>query len=154
MKTLILASIVALFISQCGQKTLQPEVDSTSVIIRSGTSFGFCIGYCERELTLNGTSATFVIRGTRQQLPDKTCTGTLTADEWNALVTKASFSAFQQQPERLGCPDCADGGAEFVEIETEGKKHRVTFEAGKTIPGFESLVELLRKKREAFKDCQ
>jgi len=29
---------------------------------------------------------------------------------------------------RYGCPDCADGGAEWVEISFDTLKHRVTFE--------------------------
>lgn len=154
MKTFIISSLIAFVVSQCGKQTLEPEVDGASMIIRSGTSYGFCIGYCQRELTLIGTSAQYVMRDNRKELPEKTCSGTISGEEWNALTSKVNFTTFQQQPERIGCPDCADGGAEFVEIESGGKKYRVTFEANKTIPGFDELVLALRKKREAFKDCQ
>jgi len=146
--------LVALLAAQCGtQQTLDPETDA-SLIIRSGTSFGYCIGYCKRQLDLTSTEAAYFMNDNQQQLPTKTCKGTITAEEWKSLAAQADLEALKKQPERLGCPDCADGGAEFLELERSGEKYRVTFEAGKTIPGFDKLVQALRQKREAFKDCQ
>nr|WP_293837501.1 hypothetical protein [uncultured Arsenicibacter sp.] len=157
MKALILAGMVALMAAQCGtQEGVDAEVKgaSTDVVIRSGTSYGFCIGYCKRQLDLTPAEATFIMKDNREELPVKSCKGTITADEWKTLAAQADLAALKKQPERIGCPDCADGGAEFLEIERSGDKYRVTFEAGKTIPGFESLVETLRKRRTAFNDCQ
>lgn len=154
MKTLILVGVIALVASQCGPKTVTTELENVTLVIRSGTSYGFCIGYCERVLELKGTAVTYTMRDIRQQLPDKVCNATISASEWNNLAAKADLTALQKQPERLGCPDCADGGAEFLEIQQGDQKYRVTFEANKTIPGFDELVVALRQKREALKDCR
>jgi len=50
-----------------------------------------------------------------------------------------------------GCPDCADGGSEWIEIITSGdKSKKITFEFGKNIPEIEKLINLLRKERETL----
>ena len=46
-----------------------------------------------------------------------------------------------------GCPDCADGGSEWVEITHEGITKRVTFEAYNSIPENNELVIQLRELR-------
>ena len=39
------------------------------------------------------------------------------------------MNSFFELPETIGCPDCADGRAEWLEIELmNGEKHKVTFE--------------------------
>jgi hypothetical protein len=50
-----------------------------------------------------------------------------------------------------GCPDCADGGSEWIEIITDDdKSKKVTFEYGKTVPEIEKLIKLLREERETL----
>jgi hypothetical protein len=134
---------------------ITPITPADDLIIRTGTSFGFCIGYCNKTLELTSNKATFnnTSRETAKY-PTKTCTGTTDASTWASLKTMLTNTGFSQEPETIGCPDCADGGAEFIEIEQGGKKHRVTFEYGKTIPGFGSVVTTLRQEREKFKDCK
>ncbi len=134
---------------------ITPGSGADDLIIRSGTSFGYCNGYCSKTLELTAEKAIF-INSSRDQTkyPTKTCTGTVSATTWAALKATLTNAGFSQEPEIIGCPDCADGGAEIIEIEEGGKKHRVTFEYGKTIPGFGKLVTLLRDEREKFKDCK
>jgi hypothetical protein len=135
--------------------SVTPDSATDDLIIRSGTSFGFCLGYCTKTLELTANKAIFTnISRDQTKYPTKTCTGIVSETAWANLKLNVNSTAFSQQPEIIGCPDCADGGAEFVEIEQGGKKHRVTFEYGKTIPGFEKLVTLLRDEREKFKECK
>ena len=49
-----------------------------------------------------------------------------------------------------GCPDCADGGAEWIEIDTGSGPIRVTFEFGDTLPGIGPLQAEIRALRERF----
>jgi hypothetical protein len=117
-----------------------------------------CIGYCLFDYEFNGTLVTLTqteaSRNPRN--PAKTCQFTISDDVWNALKTAAAnVDAFTKQPDRIGCPDCADGGAEYIELQTGDQKHRVTFEYGSgTIPGFEPLVEALRAQRKALNECK
>ena len=158
MKLLLLFCMAALTLSRCTQSTsLTPDTALTDgLIIRTGTSFGMCVGYCQNDYVLDGTRVTLTQNGTRTQAqsPTRTCQTTLSAADAEALRASANFEAFSSKPATLGCPDCADGGAEYIELQTGDRKHRVTFEFGKTIPGFEPLVNALRKQREAFNECK
>lgn len=153
--SVILLLIIAL--SHCTSVSPQKAATtSDSLTIRTGTSFGMCVGYCLNDYVFNGTSATLTQSSnkTQTQYPTKTCQFTISEADWRSLKSLTNWDTFSKQPVRFGCPDCADGGAEYIELQLGEQKHRVTFEAGNTIPGFEALVEALSKQREAFKECK
>lgn len=103
---------------------------------------------------MNKTGVTLTQISHSPTQPVKTCQTIISQAYWNTLKAAANVTLFSQQPETLGCPDCADGGAEYIELETRGQKHRVTFEFGKTIPGLEPLVDALRNQRNQFTECK
>lgn len=159
MKQLLLSLLIALALGRCTENkvlTADDPAPTDAFTIRTGTSFGMCVGYCRSDYVFNGTSVTLTQNGTRTQAqsPTKTCQTTISPTDWDALKAAADFDSFSRQPETLGCPDCADGGAEYIELQMGDRKHRVTFEPSKPIPGFEPLVDALRKRRDAFKECQ
>src|SRR5687767_9814391 len=78
------------------------------LIVRSGTSFGMCIGRCITELSIEGEEAVLLERSRDGSNP-RTRTARLTAEEWAALVALADVDDFDNLPETIGCPDCADG---------------------------------------------
>lgn len=140
--------------SGCQKTNVQSVNDS--LIIRTGTSFGMCVGdKCRKDYVLNGTSLTLTHGGQNRgtPLPSKTCQKPIAAADWNALKTAVNLGTFGQQPDVIGCPDCADGGAEYIELEQGDTKHRVTFPYGQTIAGFEPLVTTLRQQRNQFDSC-
>ncbi|MBC8154582.1 MAG: hypothetical protein H7Z72_16900 [Bacteroidetes bacterium] len=153
MKSYLIVLLMSVAVNRCADST--SEEPTAKMIIRSGTSYGFCSGYCEQLLSVEGNAVTFTKLNSRAPtLPPITCRGVLTEAKWTDLRAQADLSQLQKQPKTLGCPDCADGGAEFLEIQQGGEQYRVTFEAGTTVPGFEALVTALREKRKAFADCQ
>jgi len=157
MKLLFLSFLITLVLGRCTESTVltSDTAQTDGLTIRTGTSFGMCAGYCQSDYVFNGTSVTLTQNGTRtQQAPAKTCQTTISIAEWNTLKTLANVDTFSGKSATLGCPDCADGGAEYIELQTGDQKHRVTFEYNKTIPGFEPLVNALRSRREAFKECK
>ncbi|GAB3546715.1 hypothetical protein [Spirosoma fluminis] len=156
MKLKIAAWLLTVGISSCTSTDItSKEPLSSNLIIRTGTSFGMCVGYCFTDYELSGTTLTLTQTAPRTptEYPTKTCQSTLTTENWQALQSLADFETFSKQPDTLGCPDCADGGAEYIELQRGDQKHRVTFEFNQTIPGFESLVNALRQQRESFKTC-
>jgi hypothetical protein len=155
MKAIFLTFVIALVLGRCTETKVLAVTDDP-LTIRTGTSFGMCVGYCQNDYVFNGTSVTLTQNGTRSraQSPVKTCQTAISPTEWETLKALANIDTFSSKPETLGCPDCADGGAEYIELQVGDRKHRVTFEFNKTIPGFEPLVDALRKKREAFKECK
>ena len=151
-----LFSLIVMGLAQCSeQPVVTADTATKSVIIRSGTSFGFCAGYCNKDMVLTGTTATFTKSSPRDpaKYPARTCTKTLTTNKGVDLNVLAQFTQFRKQPEVIGCPDCADGGTEYVEIQVGELRHKVKFDYGKTIPGFEALVKELRTQRDLFGTC-
>lgn len=94
------------------------------------------------------SEANFVRRSVDSaSFPPQTTPLNFTKDEWTKIVQAIDWDAFSQLPERIGCPDCADGGAEYIEIKTTIGSKRVTIELGANIPELEKLLPLLRKIR-------
>ena len=157
MKPILITFLITLILGRCSETNVLTNADATDALtIRSGTSFGMCVGYCQSDYVFNGTSVTLTQNGTRTQAqsPAKTCQTAISPAEWESLKALANMDTFGSKAATLGCPDCADGGAEYIELQAGDRKHRVTFEYNKTIPGFEPLVNALRKRREAFKECK
>jgi hypothetical protein len=159
MKAIAVAVLFIVAFSHCTTKVSPQTKEGVSdeLTVRTGTSFGMCIGdHCVSDYVFNGTNVTLTHKSQRpqQQPASKSCQFTISQTDWNTIKANVNLDAFGKQPARIGCPDCADGGAEYVELELGDQKHRVTFPYGETIPGFESLVSKLREHRDAFQTCQ
>lgn len=156
MKLAGISLLFLLIMGRCNPTSVSSaeRTSSDPLTIRTGTSFGMCVGYCVKDYVINGTALDLtMLNRTRTQTSTKSCQKTIDQTRWDSLKTMADLDAFSKQPERLGCPDCADGGAEYIELQRGDQKHRVTFEYGQTIPGFESLVNALRSQRKEFDEC-
>ena len=155
MKAFLASFLIILGLGRCTENKVL-SITNDPLTIRTGTSYGMCVGYCQTDYVFNGTSVTLTQNGTRtqSQSPPKTCQSTISSDDWNTLKGLAAFEAFNSQPETIGCPDCADGGAEYIELQIGDRKHRVTFDPSKRVPGFEPLVDALRRRRDAFSECK
>jgi|GEM_PF-1147660 len=123
-----------------------------TIALRYGTSFGMCQGYClsEMEVTSKG------IKHVRSDWPSRE--GTVvpittglayTVEEYDALLAKLDLDAFFKMDTVYGCPDCADGGAEWIEISRNGTTQKVTIEFGKKIEGLTGVMAGLRKLSES-----
>jgi hypothetical protein len=113
-----------------------------------------CVGPCRKEINVVKNEVIFTVfytegRGAIGGTP-KTYNEALDATLGNALVKSIDYEAFKNLNEVIGCPDCADGGAEWVEILKNGSKHKVTFEFGRAPKEIESLVTILREKKVYF----
>ncbi|MER0169681.1 MAG: hypothetical protein DU489_03555 [Nitrosomonas sp.] len=99
--------------------------------VRYGVSGNFCSGYCSTHLEITQgallltRSAAFSDDG--QTLPTISANALNTEESWNSLVKLIDFSSFEQLPDRLGCPGCADGPIYFIEIYYEQKYKRIEF---------------------------
>ena len=124
----------------------------SGTILFSGTSFGECLGYCVTELSVEDRSATLVYRGWApdRSLPDIQHRRTLSADERRRLDRAFDRAALRRADEVYGCPDCADGGAEWVGATWDGGEKRVTFEYGDTVRGLDAYIAAMRDIRARF----
>lgn len=117
---------------------------SQQPVFSYGISFGECLGYCYGTLTITEGKAALV-RSSWNALPAREGSENLAAGEWAQLVKSLRWAEFQSLPDTLGCPDCADGGAEWVQAAFPDEEKRVTFEYGHDLPGFSDLLSLLRQ---------
>ncbi|NJO89151.1 MAG: hypothetical protein HC831_09475 [Chloroflexia bacterium] len=85
--------------------------------IEYGTSFGECYGYCIRKVNISSSKIVFEKKSWNlEDYPIVTITDLNNEESWKNLFDKVNYESFQQLPPILGCPDCADGGAEWLEI--------------------------------------
>ncbi|MCM4164378.1 MULTISPECIES: hypothetical protein [unclassified Arenibacter] len=114
-----------------------------------GTSFGMCVGYCKNEMLLKSDTVIYTRSGWNKQVDSIDCKENLTQLSWDSIKKMVDLNEFFSLQEILGCPDCADGGAEWLEIENfSGKKYKVTFEYGKAPEELETIINALRKQIE------
>ncbi len=127
------------------------DLRSEDPIIRWGTSFGMCAGYCREELEIDGAT----IRLTRRswdpaRQPTRIEEQSLSRAAWRQLVARLEAANLNTLQDVYGCPDCADGGAEWVEMESAVARKRVTFDYARGPRQLEALLTELRAFRQSF----
>jgi hypothetical protein len=144
-----LVLILGLLVSSCTE-----EDGSEITLVNYGTSFGECIGYCIHDLDINQTLATLERIGWIDSIVTQTCSQNLDDNHWDQIITSIDVETFFGLPETIGCPDCTDGGAEWVEIELQnGEKYRVTFEYHNEPSELLSLMAKLRELLDSLIAC-
>lgn len=114
-----------------------------------------CIGYCRGEFIIKQNYITFINSGWTDTIETITCTEKLDEESWNSVTENLNTSEFFNLPETIGCPDCADGGAEWIEIEkASGKKHKVTFEYRNEPDELKNYLSILRELIGKAKICE
>lgn len=121
------------------------------VAVHGGTSFGFCLGYCETRLEVRPGYINFAAFSRDQSVGDFYSGESLDPAAWRELVESIDLSAVGELPEVIGCPDCADGGAEWFQIFTPMGSRRVTFPYGEMVDGAKPIIDALRDYRSRFK---
>ena len=126
--------------------TSQLNCPSCEIIqIKYGTSFNNCIGYCKKDLILSPGVTNFTKQGFSGTPAPVSCTVILDSNSWNSIKTGMSISSFFNLPLTIGCPDCADGGAEWIEMYlSNGDIHKVKFEYNNVPAILKNYSTLLR----------
>lgn len=121
--------------------------------ISYGSSFGMCVGFCTNELTISDLKVTYSKIQRAPKPDEKKCTKPIAAEEIEAIKNLLNSEKIAALPEVIGCPDCADGGAEWIAVNADGKNYKITFEYGKPPKELAAAVAKLKVLRESFKDC-
>ncbi len=158
MQLVLVMILSTLFLTNCEKESnsIDSQATMSDYVVNYGTSFGMCVGPCRKELNLLNGEVSFTVfytegRGAIGGTP-KTFKESLDASLQNSVVKGIDYESFKKLNEVVGCPDCADGGAEWVEIMKGDSKHKVTFEFGKAPKEIESLVTVLRVKKVYFEE--
>ena len=135
-----------------GQQMKKSDISSIS----SGTSFGKCVGYCRQSIEINSNplevTASREANFNQGTFPPIHLKFDLTSTEWNDLIDLIDLEALKSLDDRIGCPDCADGGEEWIEIDWKIGGKRVTFENGQNVQGLEQFIDKLRDMRKFYFD--
>jgi hypothetical protein len=138
----------ALVAAACGTPT-DPSTEPASFV--HTVSFGFCnpFSYCSSRLEVSPGLAVLTHesreRGTMVQRR------ALDAVQWSRVAGALDADGLRALPDVVGCPDCADGGAEALRVVFgDGRSDAVTFEYGHDVAGIQALVDALREIRAAF----
>lgn len=131
-----------------GCKSAQQVTTDFQVLeITYGTSFGHCRGYCTHELVVTKQLAKYAeISRDTVHFPLKVNQKVIAESFFQELNQSFKMDSLKALPDRVGCPDCADGGSEYVQIVTSTGTKKVTFEYGNIPKSLQSLVALLRIK--------
>lgn len=138
-------AMALLSLSACTTSAAPAPAPAQQIV--STTSFGMCVGYCSTRLEISedGAVLTRSARGGRgsANLPDQRFTATLSASEWQEMSRLASETRIDGLPARIGCPDCADGGAESLGL----GERTITFDYGAPIAEAQPLLERVHALR-------
>lgn len=145
---LIFAILITLSFSACKKGDIK-----TLNSIGYGSSFGMCVGYCSNNLLISDLKLTFSKSKNGQTADTKTCSKTISEADINAIKKELNLEKISALPEVIGCPDCADGGAEWIAISADGKQYKITYEYGKAPKELEAAVARLKVLKDSFKDC-
>jgi hypothetical protein len=135
-------------VATCGSPSAP---SSQPVAFKSIVSFGFCAPslYCTSRLELSEKRATLTYES-REQAP-LVQRRDLQPGEWQRLVAALDAARLRALPARVGCPDCADNGAETLTVAfAEGPESSVTFELDAKVPGIEAVQAQIRSIRQSF----
>lgn len=114
-------------------------------LIKYGTSFGECVGYCISEVEINASAVSKTQYGWNNSMTPKTEVLQYRRVQFLALVDKIDQDKFLSLDPVIGCPDCADGGSEWIELEIDGRLKKVTFEYGSSPDGLKEVLQKLRR---------
>ena len=121
--------------------------------IEYGTSFGECMGYCKRDISIAPDKIVFTKSGWADSVITRHCDQDLSGDDFKALTGKIDLRDFKDLDEVIGCPDCADGGAEWIRIVTPDLDKKVTFEYGNEPDKVKPFIRILRDYLISFENC-
>ena len=132
---------LALSIVGCGESTTGASDVS---FVEWQSSFGFCLptSYCTTRLRVTGRRAVLTLES--RQSPPLTTETQLTVAEADVLAGAAARAQFEGLAPVIGCPDCADGGAETLTVMVEDEQRAVTFEYNARLDQLEPLLGQMR----------
>jgi hypothetical protein len=122
--------------------------------ISYGTSFNMCVGYCHNELTVYGNKATMTRLNARDAKATKKCESSIDENEFEEIKKLLATDEVYKLPKSIGCPDCADGGAEWVAFKIDGKEYKTTYEYGNVPEPLKAAVDKLKAIRASFEGCK
>ena len=117
----------------------------------------FCHPYGETTSTFNQNEIIRNKKSNTGNIADKLCTKMMPGGDWNRIIQNLNIGEFIDLPETIGCPNCADEGAQWLKIQTQGSAHQVTWSNREELIEMSVLLTIiddLLKKHFQGTDCE
>ena len=122
---LFLIILLVALTSSCSNESLYRKAAQ----VNYGTSFGMCVGYCKHDVSIDSMYTSYSCAGWTKEVEPTLYKVQTAKSAWDSVKVLINNKAFFELPATIGCPDCADGGAEWVEVKLlNGTTHKVVFE--------------------------
>ena len=131
------------FVDAPGTVPIPPE-DTDSIKITYSYGAGQCIGYCETIFEIHSWG---IVKTEKSWEPMKypTRVNLLPIDSLDYRNLLMSLNTgFYFIPERIGCPDCNDGGWEELQVSNGSRTRSVIFPHGYSVPEIGPLLQNVR----------
>jgi hypothetical protein len=138
--------VFLLVLTSCKTSLKQDEI----IQFNYGTSFGHCRGYCIHItfITKEWTIKMDKTWADSTRFPTKYDSTKTNIAFWDTLQAKYKQSSFSQLDEKIGCPDCTDRGAEWLEIvKNNGEKKKSTFDYYADMGDLNPLLDAIEPSR-------
>lgn len=126
----------------------------TPVIISYGSSFGHCVGFCKKELVVSKNRVSYIQSKNGDKPESKNCVQPLNKDRYAKVLSTFDFKSFYLLDSVIGCPDCADGGAEWIEVQSGKNRKKIMFEYNNAPEQFKVSIEQFKKLAAKMEDCK
>jgi hypothetical protein len=117
--------------------------------LRNGTYLGECLVHCDETVTVSEAELTYSLtsRVPDARNPDIHVEATPPPGVWDSLERALDRESVRALPDRIGLPDAADQGGEFLEVTAGEAAKRVDFPRGAGVPELGPLLDALRELR-------
>jgi hypothetical protein len=130
------------------------DVTPGPVLQGAGWSFGFCLGYCNADLHLDGDELVLTVSDRAGDSPLFINRGSLTAEGRASLdAALAALDGVKLEPV-YGCPDCADGGAAHLDIVRGSETMRVEMGFGQPPEVLAELYVVAMSLIDSLETCE
>jgi hypothetical protein len=123
------------------------------MVVRYGTSFGMCAGYCNRSMELSKGKLKYLFAPNDTTTNDTIrCQMVFDTDSTDLVLDFINKRSLYYLDHFYGCPDCADGGAEWIEVRHGIFYKRIVFEYMNEPEELTPLVTILRRYMQ-YSEC-
>jgi len=144
----LLITLFAILLFSCDDEKVDVELS----FIRYGSSFGECLGYCITEIEVTSAAITKTKSGWNNSVTPETTMLEITEAQYFEIEYTIDEQKFLQLEPVIGCPDCADGGSEWIALEIDGRLKKVIFEYGANPEGLSNVLLELRALNNSMGD--
>lgn len=139
--------------SQCEKDQISTEKSNLAELtVTLDQTAWFCADNCRYNFTFeDGTVTTRRYNKPNDEAPLWTCSRSLSAKQWNAIVEALDIDNLIDTEETIGCPGCADAPIETLRVENGDFAKEVRMNQGEDVPSIQPLLDELRKQAEGFR---